>query len=160
MRVMGILVAACAALALVWGMTIDTTVDGGPLVGRVSNLQLMSEKQNLLLFSGLFLIAGVLLAIFGRSGSTRECPACAETIKAEASRCRYCQAEVEPVEGKRDSTGMLAMWAVGAVVAIGALIVFAQNQREADMALEELSASIAEGTARREAAEAARREGR
>ena len=32
------------------------------------------------------------------SGDTRECPRCAEVIKAKAKVCRFCGAELEPME--------------------------------------------------------------
>ena len=30
-------------------------------------------------------------------GTMRKCPACAESIRAEATKCRYCSSAVEPV---------------------------------------------------------------
>lgn len=31
------------------------------------------------------------------SGSSRKCPDCAELVKAEAKKCRFCGAELQPV---------------------------------------------------------------
>ncbi|MCK4304246.1 MAG: hypothetical protein KAY24_08395 [Candidatus Eisenbacteria sp.] len=33
----------------------------------------------------------------GVAGEFRKCPHCAESIRREATKCRYCQSEVEPV---------------------------------------------------------------
>jgi hypothetical protein len=44
------------------------------------------------------LIGLIILLILGRNeGDQRKCPACAEMIKAEASKCRFCGTEVTPV---------------------------------------------------------------
>lgn len=40
-----------------------------------------------------------------QSGKGRPCPACAEVIRAEASRCRYCNSDVDPLPPRRGLFG-------------------------------------------------------
>lgn len=40
-----------------------------------------------------------------QSGKGRPCPACAEVIRAEASRCRYCNSDVDPLPPRRGPFG-------------------------------------------------------
>ena len=41
------------------------------------------------------------------SSDTRECPVCAETIKAAAKLCRYCQSSIDPIVNQGQSTDHL-----------------------------------------------------
>lgn len=36
-----------------------------------------------------------------QSGDTRKCPSCAELIRIEAKKCRFCGSEVPPIEAAR-----------------------------------------------------------
>lgn len=116
MRGFGIIVAIGGVIGLMFALAMDTSVSTG--YGSVNNIGLMADRQNYMVISGIAIIAGILLALFGpettpveashASGETpvvvpdRACPHCAEIIKAEARKCRYCGSEVEPTATKCD----------------------------------------------------------
>lgn len=102
MKSLGVLLCVVAVVALVVGFAFDTSVATG-LGGRVHNIGLMNEKQNIIIAGGAMLVAGaLLLALSGRGqGSVtagtpgyRSCPSCAEIVKDEAKVCRYCQRDL------------------------------------------------------------------
>lgn len=102
MRPLGILLCIAAVLALAFGFTYDTSVATG-LGGRVHNIGLMNEKQNIIIAGGAMLVAGaLLLALSGRTIASvtegtpgyRRCPSCAEMVRADANVCRYCQRDL------------------------------------------------------------------
>lgn len=104
MKSLSVLLIAVAAFAIGLGFSLDTTVSTG--TGRVHNIGLMSQQQNLIIFGGSLLVAGVLaLALSGRSRSSstssetgrRKCPNCAELVLNEARSCRYCQHTLTPL---------------------------------------------------------------
>jgi hypothetical protein len=102
MKPFGVVLCTVAFLAIALGFTFDTSVSTG-LGGRVHNIGLMNEEQNILIVGGAMLIAGsLLLAISTRSkieiaentpGYSR-CPSCAEMVKNEAKVCRHCQRDL------------------------------------------------------------------
>lgn len=102
MKPFGIILCFTAVVAIIFGFTYDTSVSTG-LGGRVHNIGLMNNKQNIIIVGGAMLIAGaLLLALSTRGGSQvepgtagyRQCPSCAEMVKNEAQVCRYCQRDL------------------------------------------------------------------
>jgi hypothetical protein len=108
-------------IGLIWAIiafNFDTSVSTGlDSYERVSNLGLMAERQNHLIFSGLSIITGILLFGFGTiaNNSSEEnidkisCPFCAEKINVEAKLCRFCQKDLPikvsvPVEDIKENT--------------------------------------------------------
>lgn len=101
MRGFGFLVIVIGIIVMIAATTMDVSVPSG--LGRVNNLGLMADRQNYTLIGGVFLIAGLLMVIFGRRAQvatestfdTRPCPLCAETIKNAAVKCKHCGGDVD-----------------------------------------------------------------
>lgn len=115
MRGFGILVLVVAVLLLIVSMSMDVSVNTG--IGRVNNIGLMAERQNLTLIGGIAFIAGLLMLIFGgrrqpaapvSTADTRDCPFCAEPIKLAAIKCKHCGADVEPAAAPKLKQGWVA----------------------------------------------------
>lgn len=109
MRNFGIVAIMVGVIVIISAMSMDVSVATG-MGGRVNNLGLMADRQNYTILGGLFVIAGILMSIFGgrsqgngvtsgaASAGERQCPFCAETIKAQAIKCKHCGSEVDPIQ--------------------------------------------------------------
>lgn len=103
MRNFGYFVLVVGMLCMVGALAMDVSVSSG--AGRVNNIGLMAERQNLILIGGLMLLVGVIMAVAGRGqvvvksfSDVRACPICAETIKCAAVKCKHCGSEVESID--------------------------------------------------------------
>ncbi|MCJ1881135.1 zinc ribbon domain-containing protein [Pseudomonas nitroreducens] len=109
MRKFGIVAIVVGIIVIISALGMDVSVATG-MGGRVNNLGLMADRQNYTILGGLFVMAGILMAIFGgksqsnvatsgaASAGERQCPFCAETIKAQAIKCKHCGSEVDPIQ--------------------------------------------------------------
>lgn len=106
MKIFGAFLCVAAAVTLLIGFNLDTSVPTS-LGYRVNNTGLLNDQQNLIIFGGALLIAGiVLITLWGRgkpqSNSIktgyRKCPSCAELVRNEAKICRYCQQSLPSME--------------------------------------------------------------
>ncbi|BAO62851.1 hypothetical protein PPC_3504 [Pseudomonas protegens Cab57] len=88
----------------VFALSMDVSVATGS-GGRVNNLGLMADRQLHTIVGGMIALAGLLMVLLGGRSSapsaaiaidTRPCPACAETIKREAVKCKHCGSDVRP----------------------------------------------------------------
>lgn len=114
MKGVGILLLVVGAIWALVAFNMDTTVTSEaqrygsgefafevPSV-TVNNLGLMETRRNHLMFSGLTMLAGVVLIGFGSISRKAEpdaaglvpCPFCAERILPAARKCRYCSSEL------------------------------------------------------------------
>lgn len=90
-------------LGIMVALGMDTSV--ATASGRVNNLGLMADRQIYILIAAAVLIVGTLLAFLNKVApapasieiDTRACPACAETIKNAAIKCKHCGTAVAPV---------------------------------------------------------------
>ena len=105
----------------------DTTVTTeGKYIGgvyipsqTVHNIGKMDERRNHLMVAGLMIVVGVILFALGKESApsnthrakegitekTRKCPYCAESVKAEAVICRFCQRDLPPLPTIETASG-------------------------------------------------------
>lgn len=110
MKATGIVLLVLGALAFFVGFNMDTSV---ATLGdrRVHNIGLMNDRQNFIIFAAVLAVIGAIFV--GRSGpnkngkigredsvdsyaENRKCPFCAESVKADAVICRFCQKDLPP----------------------------------------------------------------
>jgi hypothetical protein len=107
-------------IGLVWGIVafnMNTAVPVDPVfvgsgytsIREVNNVGLMDDRRNHLMGAAVTFLAGIMLIGFGSSQGTssagatvRQCPHCAEDIKAQAVLCKHCGKAVEPIAQQTD----------------------------------------------------------
>lgn len=103
MRGFGTFLIIAGVLGIMAALGMDTSV--ATASGRVNNLGLMADRQIYILIAAAVLIVGTLLTFLNKvtpvpvsiDADTRPCPACAETIKNAAVKCKHCGTEIDPV---------------------------------------------------------------
>lgn len=117
MRGLGIVGIVIGVLLLIVAISMDVTVSSGSGMGRVNNLGLIAERQNLTTIGGILLLAGLVMLIFGArqkaansalSPDERPCPFCAEPIKRAAIKCKHCSTDVEPAPAAKLTAGWVS----------------------------------------------------
>lgn len=112
MKNLGITILLVGFAGLIFTMTMDTSIETAS-GGRVNNIGLISDKQNFLMLFGVWSLIGAVLCAVGKSAATivtttsiatdnasprskdeKLCPFCAESIKAAAVVCRFCQRDL------------------------------------------------------------------
>ena len=108
MKIMGWLLLAIGVVTLLFGCAMDTSVASSLGSGRVHNLGLMRQQENIVIVGCLFALLGVLLVLFSKkttidsasglninnSVRLKSCPYCAEQIRTEAIICRFCERDI------------------------------------------------------------------
>lgn len=109
MKAIGIVLLIIGVIAFFVAFNMDTTVASDFGSRRIHNIGLMNDRQNIIIVGGVLAVIGAIFVAFARksyqptetaidNSSARACPYCAETIKAAATICRFCQKELPPIE--------------------------------------------------------------
>jgi hypothetical protein len=121
MKTTGIVLLVLGALAFLVGFNMDTSVATTLGDRRVHNIGLMNDRQNFIIFAAVLAVIGAIFV--ARSGSskqrqieqeggsishadTRKCPFCAESVKADAIICRFCQKDLPPISESESIANM------------------------------------------------------
>lgn len=105
MKVFGVLILIIGIIWLVIAFNLSTAVQ--TMSGSfVNNIGLMDDRRNHLLIAAVLIVCGAIFFGFGEVAESRKtsnddlkkCPACAESIKKGALKCRYCGQEFDPSE--------------------------------------------------------------
>jgi hypothetical protein len=106
MKTIGIVLLVIGSLAFLIGFNMDTSVDTG-FGGRINNIGLMNDRQNIIILAGVLTVIGAIFAALASKNklnspeissveneNTRKCPYCAELVKVEAIVCKHCRADL------------------------------------------------------------------
>lgn len=115
MKATGIVLLVIAAIAFLVAFTMDTTVATDFGGRRVHNIGLMNDRQNIIIVAGVLAVIGAIFVVFARrslqpskraigNSLIRTCPYCAETVKAAATICRFCQRELPSIAASSEAS--------------------------------------------------------
>lgn len=103
----GGLICGLGVVLLVLSFSMDTSISTA--YGRINNIGLMNDKQNYVMGSIAVLLIGALMLFLPTDSQgtealkNRPCPKCAEAIKREAVKCRFCGEDIEPIASSYQS---------------------------------------------------------
>lgn len=109
MRRVGTFVTVLGTCALLWACMAELAID--PAAGLASNLQWAATRNNSMLWGFGLLVVGLLMRVTNPMQRTdpdaptdrthRRCPACAEPVLREATKCKHCGESFTPLPYSR-----------------------------------------------------------
>ncbi|TCL02339.1 hypothetical protein [Sodalis ligni] len=95
MKIIGNLLILIGIIWVFGAMNIDVSV-ASDMGGRVNNIGLMNERQNYVVIGCFIILYGLIMAMLSKNYKhLKQCHQCAELVKEEARKCRYCGSDLE-----------------------------------------------------------------